>query len=135
MWSETVSVPSRRYREADCLQDIIDNIVRIGRYVEGLDIDTLRNDDLRYDAVEPCLERICEAAFRLGDRAYELLPQQPWRAIRGLGNRFRHGYDQIDTSILWNVVSERLPSLKADAAEAMERLTDNPGDPRRVTES
>ena len=133
MWSETVFVPSKRYRELDCLQDIIDNIVRIEKYVDGVDRDTLRNDDLRYDAVERCLERICEAAFRLGDRTDELIPEQPWRAIRGLGNRLRHGYDQIDTNIVWNVVSERLPSLKADVAVALEGLAGNPGDGKRMT--
>jgi uncharacterized protein with HEPN domain len=117
-------VPSERYREVDCLQDIIDNIARIERYVEGLDQDRLRADDLRHDAVERCLERICEAAFRLGDRANALLPAHPWPDIRGMGNRLRHGYDQIDTNIVWNVVSERLPSLKADAVAALERLAD-----------
>ena len=133
MWSETVSVPSKRYRDADSLQDIIDNIVRIERYVEGMDRETLRNDGLRYDAVERCLERICEAAYRLGDRGGELLPEQPWRAIRGLGNRLRHGYDQIDTDIVWNVVSERLPGLKSDAAAALEGLASNPEDRKRMT--
>jgi uncharacterized protein with HEPN domain len=98
-----------------------------------VDRDTLRNDGLRYDAVERCLERICDAAFRLGDRAGELLPEQPWRAIRGLGNRLRHGYDQIDTDIVWNVVSERLPSLKADATGALEGLAGNPEDMKRMT--
>jgi uncharacterized protein with HEPN domain len=53
-----------------------------------------------------------------------LLPGQPWKGIRGLGNRLRHAYDQIDTAILWNVVSERLPSLKAEAATALNRLAD-----------
>jgi uncharacterized protein with HEPN domain len=117
-------VPSKHYRDADSLQDIIDNIARIERHVEGLDQDELRSDELRHDAVERCLERICEAAFRLGDRADELLPAQPWRGIRGLGNRLRHGYDQIDINIVWNVVSERLPSLKADAVAALEGLSD-----------
>jgi uncharacterized protein with HEPN domain len=117
-------VPSKQYREADCLQDIIDNIARIERHVAGLDHHGLRADELRHDAVERCLERICEAAFRLGDRAELLLPAQSWRGIRGLGNRLRHGYDQIDTNIVWNVVSERLPSLKAGAVAALERLAD-----------
>jgi uncharacterized protein with HEPN domain len=84
----------------------------------------LRSDELRHDAVERCLERICEAAFRLGDRADELLPAHPWGDIRGLGNRLRHGYDQIDINIVWNVVSERQPSLKADAVAALEGLSD-----------
>ena len=55
------------------------------------DADSLRSDDLRYDAVERCLERIREVAFRLGDQADELISQQPWRANRGLGDCLRHG--------------------------------------------
>jgi uncharacterized protein with HEPN domain len=45
-------VPSKRHRDADCLQDVIDNIARIERYVEGLDRNGLKADDLRHDAVD-----------------------------------------------------------------------------------
>jgi uncharacterized protein with HEPN domain len=128
MSSGIAFVPSNRHRTADCLQDIIDNIARIERYIDGLDQEGLENDGLRRDAVERCLERICEAAFRLADQAPILLPGQPWADIRGMGNRLRHAYDQIDVRILWNVVKERLPSLKADATTAMERV----GDARKV---
>jgi uncharacterized protein with HEPN domain len=84
----------------------------------------LRADELRHDAVERCLECVCEAVTRLGDRADTLMPAQPWRLIRGMGNRLRHAYDQIDATIIWNVVIERLPGLKADATAALERLAD-----------
>ena len=96
--------------------------MRIEAYIDGLDRDGLENDSLRHDAVERCLERICEAAVRLGDQAEVLLPTHPWADIRGMGNRLRHAYDQIDVRILWNVVSERLPGLKADAAIVLKRL-------------
>jgi uncharacterized protein with HEPN domain len=119
-----VSVPSKHYREADCLQDIIDNIARIERHVEGLNQEGLAKDELRRNAVERCLERICEAAFRLGDLAVVSMPAQPWKAIRGLGNRLRHAYDQIDISIVWNVVTDRHSELKTDAGAALERLRD-----------
>ena len=62
---------------------------------------------------------ICEAAVRLGEKAAELAPSQPWGDIRGLGNRLRHAYDCIDLDILWNTVRDRLPSLKADAEQAL----------------
>ena len=55
-----------------------------------------------------------------------LLPDQPWADIRGMGNRLRHAYDQINTDIIWNVVSDDLPGLKADAVTALERLMDTP---------
>jgi len=115
-------VRSEPHRAADCLQDIADNIVRIERYTAGLDERDLEKDDLRHDAVERCLERICEAAVRLGDRAAELLPDHPWADIRGMGNRLRQAYDRMDASIVWNVVKERLPKLQADIAIAMARI-------------
>ncbi|HSZ92272.1 MAG TPA: HepT-like ribonuclease domain-containing protein [Acetobacteraceae bacterium] len=112
----------RRYRLADCLQDIIDNTSSIELYVAELDEEGLAHDRLRYDAVERCLERICEAAHRLGDAAGTLMPDQPWQDIRSMGNRLRHAYDHIDMSIVWKVVTERLPQPKANAAAALERL-------------
>ena len=115
-------MPSKNYRLVDCPRDIVDNIARIEKYVDGLDHKSLEGDDLRHDAVERCLERICEAAFRLGDKAAVILPDQPWQDNRGMGNRLCHAYDQIDAQIVWNVVSERLPGLKADAIKALERL-------------
>ena len=73
------------------------------------------------------MERIYEAAFRLGEKAAELVPSQPWDDIRGMGNRLRHAYDRIDLDILWNTVRNRLPSLKADAERALVGLTDKGG--------
>ena len=117
-----MSERSSRYSVADCLEDILDNISRIDGYTAGVDRDALEQDGLRRDAVERCLERICEAAHRLGDRATALMPDQPWEDIRGMGNRLRHAYDRIDLAIVWNVVAERLHCLKADAARALGRL-------------
>jgi uncharacterized protein with HEPN domain len=106
----------------DCLEDILDNIMRIEVYTTGVDRGALERDGLRRDAGERCLERICEVAYRLSDRAVTLMPDQAWEDIRGMGNRLRHAYDMIDSAIVWHVVSERLPRLKADAAQALERL-------------
>jgi uncharacterized protein with HEPN domain len=124
-----VSERSRRQqRLEDSLEDIIDNIARIERYVAGLSTDDLSGDELRHDAVERCLERICEAAVRLGDAAAELMPHQPWQDIRGMGNRLRHAYDHVDHGVVWQVVSNRLPELKADATAALQKLQSGGGD-------
>jgi uncharacterized protein with HEPN domain len=104
------------------LADILENVERIEGYLAGLDREAFRGDALRRDAVERCLERICEASFRLGEKAAELAPSQPWGDIRGMGNRLRHAYDRIDLDILWNTVRDRLPSLKTDAEQALLRL-------------
>jgi uncharacterized protein with HEPN domain len=120
-------VSSEQFRAQDCLADIVDNIEPIERHVVDLDRDRLATDGLRRDAVERCLERICEAAFRLGDRAEALMPGQSWGAIRGLGNRLRHAYDRIDFTVIWGVITERLPALKAAATTALAKLQGESG--------
>ena len=114
-------MPSR-HDPAASLADILENLERIEGYVAGLDREGFGGDTLRRDAVERCLERICETAFRLGEKAAELVPSQPWGDIRGMGNRLRHAYDRIDLDVLWNTVRDRLPSLKVDVERALAGL-------------
>ena len=114
-----------KHAPRDALADIVENIARIEDHLVGVDRDAFTHDALRRDAVERCLERICEAAFRLGDRAAELMPDQPWNDIRGMGNWLRHAYDRINLDILWNTIADRLPSLKAGASRALALLDDD----------
>lgn len=107
---------------ADWLADIVENAERIESYVFGMDRAAFEADGRTRDAVERCLERVCEAAHRLGDAADYLMPNQPWADIRGMGNRLRHAYDRISFEIVWNTVSLRIPRLAADARTALSRL-------------
>lgn len=113
---------SDKHRAADCLQDILDNIALIEKFIAGHDQYEIDADELRHAALERWLERICEAAFRLGQRSSALMPDHPWQRIRGFGNRLRHAYDQIDFDIVWAILTDELPRLKIDAAEALERV-------------
>jgi uncharacterized protein with HEPN domain len=114
-------VPSR-HDPADSLADIIENAERIESYVVGLDRAAFASDGLTRDAVERCLERVCEAAYRLGGQAPELMPGQPWGDIRGMGNRLRHAYDRISLDVIWNAARRDLPGLAADARRALAQL-------------
>jgi len=75
-----------------------------------------------YDAVERCLERISEAASKLGDSAATLVPDQPWQDVRSLGNRLRHEYDNILKDRLWEIVRDDLPSLCAACEGTLRRI-------------
>lgn len=114
-------MPSR-HDPADSLVDVVENADRIEEYVAGMDRGALARDGRTRDAVERCLERVCEAAYRLGDRAGELMPGHPWGDIRGMGNRLRHAYDWVSLDIVWNTARERVPVLAADARRALEQL-------------
>ncbi len=67
-------------------QDILENIDRIEQYTAGMDFAAFRDDGKTWDAVERCLERICEASKKLDQVAEDLCPGIPWPRLRGLGN-------------------------------------------------
>lgn len=74
------SDPAQRF------QDILINISRIEEHTAGIaDATAFEENHLVYDAVERCLERISEAAKKLGPAGETLCPDIPWRTIRGLG--------------------------------------------------
>jgi len=104
------------------LADIIENAERIEQYLTGVSRDAFAGNGLMRDAVERCMERVCEAAHRLGERAAELMPGQPWADIRGMGNRLRHAYDRISLDVIWNAARNELPSLVVDARQALAQL-------------
>ena len=108
--------PSRR------LEDILENVLAIERYVSGMDLAAFERDSKTCDAVERCLERISEAAAKLGDQALVLAPDQPWPNIRALGNRLRHEYDDIRNDRLWDIVQVSLPGLRAACEQALQSL-------------
>lgn len=88
-------------REALRLRDIVENIDRIESYLAGYDFDAFAEDDRTIDAVERCLQRITEAAIKIGaERMAEISPRTPAEAVRGLGNRLRHEYDMLDLATI-----------------------------------
>jgi uncharacterized protein with HEPN domain len=110
-------LPSR-HTPAASLAHIVDNAARIDGYITGMDQAGFRQNRLVGDAVERCLERVCEAVYRVGPRAETLMPGQPWADIRSMGNRLRHAYDQISVEIVWSTIRYELPQLEVAARKA-----------------
>jgi len=100
------SDPTRR------LRDILENIARIRSHMQGIAAQQLVADRKTQDAVERCLERICEAARKLGDSLDAKYPEVEFAKLRQLGSVLRHDYDDIDTDMLWRSVTERLDPLE-----------------------
>jgi len=74
------------------------------------------------NATERCLERISEAAKKLGELAEELCPDVPWSNVRALGNFLRHEYDRVDPAPVWLTIQDDLGPLRTAAQRALERL-------------
>jgi uncharacterized protein with HEPN domain len=96
------------------INDILKNIASIEAYSHGLTAKTLLDNPMAMDAMERCLERIAEAARKLGTRFDADMPADlDLHAVRQFGSVMRHDYDAVDPVIIWNVVAVELPKLKA----------------------
>ena len=111
-------------RVAQWLRDILDNIASIKSYVEGFDLDGLRADRMRLDAVERCLQRITEAVIRVGPkRMADIAPEVPSSEVRGFGNVLRHHYDTLSSATVWDTVKHDLPILRAACERALRQIS------------
>jgi uncharacterized protein with HEPN domain len=92
-----------------------------------MDQDGFERNRLVGDGVERCLERVCEAVYRLGSQAETLMPGHPWADIRRMGNRLRHEFDRINLAIVWNTARYDLPNLMGAAQKALAILEPDSG--------
>jgi uncharacterized protein with HEPN domain len=74
------------------------------------------------NATERCLERISEAARKLGELGETLSPAFPWANLRAPGNFLRHDYDRVDPARVWMMIEDDLGPLKTAAQTALQQL-------------
>ena len=126
-WTGIAAVPPN-HDTAGCLAAILDNIADIEDYTAGLERDAFEGDGLTRDAVERCVERVCEAVSRLGDRAPALMRDQPWGDIGGVRDQLRGACHRIRVDLMWDIVNRDAQALKLFASLTLARLGSNAGD-------
>ena len=99
------------------INDILECIERIEKYVSGLSYDDFIKDDKTKDAVVRNLEIIGEAANQIPMDIRERYKDIPWAQIVGLRHRLIHGYFVVDYDIVWNIISKEIPDLKIKIKE------------------
>ena len=94
------------------LRHILDSIDAIDGYTKGVTRVTFIQNAMLRDAVMRQLEIIGEAARNLSDAVRKAHPDVEWGQIIGMRNRLIHAYFQVDTELVWEIVSTDLPLLK-----------------------
>jgi len=107
------------------IEDILECIKKIERYVDDMDFALFKEDEKTIDAVIKNLETIGEAAQHIPDDIKARHKQVPWRGIIGLRNRIVHGYFNIDLEIIWGIVRQELPDLKVQLEHILKAEHDN----------
>jgi uncharacterized protein with HEPN domain len=95
------------------LLDIRQALEDIEVFTAGLNLEAYKTDAKCRAAVERKFEVAGEACVRLRDRfpeIFESLHDAP--RLIGFRNRIIHGYDDVDDTIVWEVATTKLQSLR-----------------------
>jgi uncharacterized protein with HEPN domain len=95
------------------LKSILSEIMKLEKFTNGIDYETFVKDDMRYYAVIRCLEIIGEAVRQLPEDFKQKYSNIEWRKIVDLRNILIHEYFGIEPEIIWDIVKNKIPALKA----------------------
>lgn len=93
------------------LEDICNSVLAIGRYIEGVDLESFLTDGEKQDAVLRRLTVLGEAVKRLPVEYRAQHPDIPWKEMAGVRDVLVHDYDQINLHMVWEIVRHDLPPL------------------------
>ncbi len=113
---------SNKARQA--LFDIRDNGELAREFVAGLSFEEFERDRRTFYAATRALEIISEAARRLPSELRDRHPHLPWRAIMGVGNVYRHNYENVAEEQVWRTIRDGVPALLAAVTGEIGRLED-----------
>jgi uncharacterized protein with HEPN domain len=106
-----------------CLFDILNATESIEQYTHRLDFTDYLADGQVQAAVERKFEIIGEALNRIKKLDASMLESiSENQRIIGFRNVITHGYDTLDTELVWDAVCNHLPTLKEQAKRLLENL-------------
>lgn len=98
---------------AHVLHDILEAIARMEEITRGKSFADFEHDWQLQWLVQRAIEIISEASRAIPNDLTDARPEIPWARVRGIGNVLRHEYSGLSDRIIWNVVVDELPRLKA----------------------
>jgi uncharacterized protein with HEPN domain len=104
------------------LQHILEAILEIESYTNQASFDDfMANSMMRFASIKQ-LEIIGEAANYLTDELKGRFSEVEWRQIVGLRNVLIHQYFRVDENVVWGIIQNNVPELRAKVEEILNDL-------------
>jgi uncharacterized protein with HEPN domain len=104
------------------LRDIAYHIDLAGHFAKGFDFAAFRDDLRSVYAITRCPEIISEASRRLPDEMKVRHPSIAWKNMVGAGNIYRHDYEDVAATHVWEPVQLALPPLRVVIQHELAKL-------------
>ena len=105
------------------LQDILDAMIAIERFVEGQSFDGFKEDDKTSSAVIRKFEIIGEASKQIPEEVRVKYPQIPWKEMAGMRDRLIHFYFGIKYELVWQTIKDVIPVVKSAIHEMLKEIS------------
>ena len=106
------------------LEDMLAAIARINEETDELSFERFAASWRSQYIVERALLIVSEASRAIPNSLKERHAGIRWIGVRDIGNVLRHQYASLSPSLIWNVVRDEMPRLRA-AAEALRKDLEN----------
>lgn len=93
------------------LHDIIESMRLAVTYIGDDSLATFEAESMKVDAVVRRIGILGEAVKRLSMPLPDAHADIPWKDMAGMRDRVNHGYDMLDTELVYKTVTEEIPSM------------------------